>query len=244
MTPFLEQTAAFQALDLSVPLYGRNFQVFPQNKEAVARVVADFLCPSDQQRAVSVGFGPTNYAVCTGSGVNGGSPWEADGAFYTNSQLRPRNIKDGLSRTAAVSESVLGRTVARGTARMDADPRFAYVFARAVPLTDASCQGSAFWNYTDLRGFAWVNGEFRSGLYNHYLSPNSHEFDCVSARTTGPPDVIYSAYGWRAARSLHGGGVNLAMLDGSVHFIDDSISLALWRAISTRAGQEPVAWRP
>jgi prepilin-type processing-associated H-X9-DG protein len=236
--PYLEQSAAYAALDLSVPLYGRDFQVFEQNRAAVAQVIPDFLCPSDLQRPVSVGFGPTNYAVCAGSGIRGGSPLEADGVFYTNSTIRPRQVKDGLSRTAAVSESILGREVPRNTPRDEADARYAYVFARATPLTDASCRESAFWNYTDLRGFAWVNGEFRSGLYNHHLMPNSPEFDCVSALTTGPPSAIYSAFGWRTARSLHPGGVNLALLDGSVQFIDNEISADVWRALSTRSGND------
>lgn len=40
------------------------------------------------------------------------------------------------------------------------------------------------------------------------------------------------------ARSRHGGGVNAAMCDGSVRFVVDSINLASWQAMSTRAGGE------
>jgi type II secretory pathway pseudopilin PulG len=239
LTPFLEQSAAHDALDLSVPLYSRNFQVFPQNRTGVALLIPEFLCPSDEQVPVSAGFAPTNYAVCAGSGAGGGSPLDADGVFYTNSRMRTSEIKDGLSHTAAASESLLGQSVPRNTPRDQADPRYVYVFARAAPLTEASCQSSAFWNYTDLRGFAWVNGEYRCALYNHYLPPNSREFDCVSALTTGPPSVLYSAFGWRTARSHHPGGVNLVMLDASVQFIDDSIAPDAWRAVSTRDGHEP-----
>jgi type II secretory pathway pseudopilin PulG len=238
LTPFLEQTSAYNALDLSVPLYGRNFDVFPQNQQGVALVVPEFLCPSDTGIPVSVGFGPTNYAACAGTGGNGGSPWDADGVFFTNSAIRTRHVRDGLSRTAAFSESLLGRELPRTTPREAADPRYAYVFARAAPLTEASCQESSFWNYTDLRGFAWVNGEFRCALYNHYLPPNSRQFDCVSALTSGPQSKIYSGFGWRTARSHHPGGVNLVMLDASVHFVDDAISSDIWRSLATRAGQE------
>ena len=117
--------------------------------------------------------------------------------FYINSDLPARRIKDGLSNTVAFSESVLGRAIPRLTPREDADPRYVYVFAKSAPLTLESCHGSAFWNYTELRGFAWVNGEYRCGLYNHYWTPNSVEFDCVSSRITGPPSVLYTAYGWR-----------------------------------------------
>ena len=68
LTPYLEQTAAYNALDMTVPLYGRNLQVTPENQEGVARVVPEFLCPSDSGQRVSSAFGPTNYAACVGIG--------------------------------------------------------------------------------------------------------------------------------------------------------------------------------
>ena len=243
LTPYLEQTSAYNALDMSVPLYGKNFQVLPVNQQGVARVVPEFLCPSDAGQRISPAFGPTNYAACAGTGGQGGSPFEADGAFYINSQTPIQRIKDGLSRTVALAESVLGREIPRLTPRQHADPRFVYAFAKSAPLTEDSCRSSAFWNYTEPRGFAWVNGEFRCALYNHYWAPNAAEFDCVSARVTGPPAVLYTAYGWRAARSLpraarslHPGGVNVVMLDTSMRFVSDDIDLATWRAMAMRAG--------
>jgi prepilin-type processing-associated H-X9-DG protein len=41
-----------------------------------------------------------------------------------------------------------------------------------------------------------------------------------------------------AARSRHPGGVNVAMCDGSVHFVLDEVDLATWRAASTVQGEE------
>ena len=235
LTPFLEQTAAYNSLDLSVPLYGRNFQVFEQNQQAVARVIPEFLCPSDDY-VPGGDFGPTNYAACAGSGINGGSPMDTDGAFYTNSATRPRDVRAGLSHTAAFSESVLGQEVPRRMPRAEADPRYVYAFAQATPLTEESCAESAFWNFANPRGFAWVNGEYRSALYNHFWTPNSANIDCISALTSGPISIQYAAYGWRAARSLHAGGVNLSLLDGSVRFIEDSVNLDIWQAMSKIGG--------
>ena len=166
-TPFLEETAVRAALDMTVPLYGRDFQVLPVNRAGVSLVVEAFLCPSDSGQRVNPQFGPTNYAACAGTGAEGGTPFDADGVFYINSRTKARRISDGLSRTMALSESILGRAVASGTPRDQADPRYAYVFARSTPLTSAGCATTAFWNFSDPRGFAWVNGEYRSGLYNH-----------------------------------------------------------------------------
>jgi prepilin-type processing-associated H-X9-DG protein len=44
-----------------------------------------------------------------------------------------------------------------------------------------------------------------------------------------------------AARSRHPGGLNALFCDGSVKFIKNSISLPIWRAVSTTQGSEVVS---
>lgn len=240
LLPHLENSAAYDALDLNVPLYGVDFQVTEVNRKPVATRINEFLCPSDQESSENPNMGPTNYAACSGTGLNGGSPYDADGMFYVNSQLQTAHVKDGESNTIAFSESILGRTPAPQTPRADADPRFVYGFARAVPLTEESCKATAMWNFTQPRGFSWANGEYRSAIYNHYLQPNSTEFDCISALVSGPIDIMHSAYGWKTARSWHTGGVNGCFADGSLRFIVDDVDPTIWRAYSTVAGNEIV----
>ena len=234
LTPFLENTAVYNRLDLSVPLYGATFRVRPENVEIVKAVVSEFLCPSDIGVSVSPEFGPTNYAMCAGSGVGGGTPRETDGVFYMNSQITPARISDGLSKTALISESVLGQP------RQGAfhDPHTEYKFAFASPLTDSICDAANQWNMSDPRGFAWANGEFRCALYNHYLTPNSATPDCMGVQLGGGVKVQFTPYGWRTARSAHPGGVNLLMADGAWQFIADEIDADVWRSLSTIAGDE------
>ncbi|MBL8855226.1 MAG: DUF1559 domain-containing protein [Planctomycetaceae bacterium] len=236
LSPYLENSAAYNLLDLSKPLYAASTgQLTPENVAGSRTVVPTFLCPSDSFRLLHNDFGPINYAVSTGTGVSGGSPVDTDGLFYVNSRTRIAEITDGTSNTIAVSESLLG--VAGATNR---DPRFAYRFTFLAPLTETACRNAPTWNYTDPRGFSWVNGEYRNGLYNHYFAPNSSEADCMGVRIGGGPSVTFTPFGWKTARSLHVAGVNISRADGSTGFLDEEIDLTIWRSLATRSGGEIV----
>lgn len=235
MTPYLEDNSVYKMLDFSVPIYNSSFNVTPQNAAGVATVVPAFLCPSDRRFTVSPLFAPTNYAGCAGSGVNGGSPVTADGIFYINSHTRAEQVPNGFSHTALFSESILGTP--DGSMSMK-DPTVDYKFTLATPLTDGNCGGTFQWNVSDGRGFSWACGEFRCALYNHYYLPNQDTPDCLGAGLAGGVQSEYIDYGWRTARSRHPGGVNLTMADGSVNFIDNGITLSVWKAMASRSSSK------
>lgn len=239
LTPYLEQTIAYEQINFELPMYAPSLSVTPENTSIVARVLAGFLCPSDPVRESSVGFGPTNYAACSGSGAGGGSPFAlADGIFYINSRTKTGDVSDGLSRTAAFSESLLGRGPEPLFDAKQAHPDRMYKFSNVTPLTQAACNSSMLFNFTNRRGFSWTNGEYRCVLYNHALPPNSKSYDCVSSLLVGSVEVRFSAYGWRAARSAHPTGVHVLLADGSVQFVDDEVDPAVWSALGTRNGNE------
>lgn len=259
LLPYMENKAVLDLLDLSVPLYmpGPGYPFAEQNKEGIAARIAAFLCPSDEGEPVKEGMGPTNYVVSSGSGSGGGSPFEADGIFYANSATKFSDIPDGASHTIAVSESSLGRDTPRENGQYhsfspEKSYKFVLSFFGAPELTDFKCEGSQNFNSAgatgnDPRGFAWCSGEFRCSMYNHYYPPNAEKYDCVSSVTMDPsPDkkILYSAFGWRSARSLHPGGVNAGRVDGSVTFYTDDIDPALWRALATRQGEETLGKGP
>ena len=240
LAPFYEQQALLDGLDLSVPLYIdlRPDAIAPQNKPIVKLVVPLFLCPSDRGTAVSPIFGPTNYAACAGSGGDG-SPYDTDGLFFINSEIRPKDVTDGFSKTLAFSESLLGDSSAMNPG--NATAANAYQFIMTAPLSDSSCAASAVWNFSDPRGFSWANGEYRTTLFNNRLVPNASTLDCMGCLMSPPrsqADRLYAAYGWRAARSRHPGGVNVVMADGSGQFVTESVDPAVWKALATRAGGE------
>src|SRR5689334_11093541 len=108
MSPYLEQAVLFNALNFDFPLAhmpttsGALFwPYFPANTTAMATRVSLFLCPSDGAPPPAEGSGPTNYAFCSGTGVNGGDATNADGAFILGPSESVANITDGTSQTAA-----------------------------------------------------------------------------------------------------------------------------------------------
>jgi prepilin-type N-terminal cleavage/methylation domain-containing protein/prepilin-type processing-associated H-X9-DG protein len=241
LAPFFEEQSLLDGLDRSVPLYIdlRPDAIAPQNKPIVKVVVPLFLCPSDRGVAVSPIFGPTNYAACAGSGGGGGLPFDADGLFFINSATSPKDVTDGLSKTTAFSESLLGDSATASRANVTATN--AYAFVMSAPLTSQSCASTAVWNFSDPRGFSWANGEYRTTMYNHERLPNDPTMDCMGvlmSPPSGKSEMLYAAYGWRAARSRHPGGVNVMAADGAAHFVTDSVDPAVWKALSTRAGGE------
>ena len=99
----------------------------------------------------------------------------------------------------------------------------------------------------DIRGLTWWGD---GAGFSTYLAPNSSQPDvsvfgsycnvtendlrpCVQQTRKNP-----EMYG---ARSRHPGGVNVAMCDGSVRMVNDSIDLNTWRALSTIHGGETLA---
>jgi prepilin-type N-terminal cleavage/methylation domain-containing protein/prepilin-type processing-associated H-X9-DG protein len=241
LTPYLEQTVAYNTLNLKLPLYGPNLLVMPENVAGAKLIVPLFLCPSDRSEVVSEGFGPTNYAACAGSGAGGGSPLDADGIFYVNSATRTSDILDGTSHTAFMSESTLGDGPESSTDATQMEMDTAYKFVQSAPLDETKCATAKRYNVSNRRGFAWASGELRCALYNHYYPPNYAGFDCIGVRMDGGLDVVYTPYGWRAARSRHPGGVNVLFADGSVRFARNEVDMAVWTAASTRRGREAVA---
>ena len=87
---------------------------------------------------------------------------------------------------------------------------------------------------------AWGSADFG---YRHVFTPN-HD---ACYEYFDPIDHVYGIRSGEDTRmvnpptSYHPGGVNVLFLDGSVHFIKETIDRAPWRALGTRAGQEVIS---
>lgn len=251
LTPYMEQSNAYDTVDLNTPLYPPGYQITPLNAIAASLKVAVFLCPSDQQQPVSrftdsngtqYDWGPTNYAGNAGSGMGGGTGYKTDGVFFINSKVRLGDLVDGTTNTALFSESILGQGPEISTDATAMKMQTDYKFAGPAPLTDSGCASAAQFNNSNRRGFSWINGEYRCAMYNHYYTPNQKIFDCLGYSTSSDLNDMFSGVGWRAARSFHSGGiVNVTLADGSVRTASSTVDPLIWRAVSTRHGQEVVS---
>jgi prepilin-type N-terminal cleavage/methylation domain-containing protein len=251
LTPYLEQGNIAATMNLDAPMYvPPAYNISPENQFAVQQNVKIFQCPSDTKSVLGGGYGlpnlgVTNYAACIGSGENSstggtlGSPWNADGVFRAKERTRIAEVADGTSNTVAFSESHLGAGAesASGTTPPAKNDEVYGYLVFGTPLSESACAAPAQWNVERRRGFMWASGEIRCAAYNHFLPPNSPQWDCVANDVTPGPG-LYTALGFRAARSRHASGVSCLLADGSVRGVSSSIPLASWRALATRAGGE------
>ena len=85
------------------------------------------------------------------------------------------------------------------------------------------------------KGADWLNQNCgKGGGYSHIMPPNTRA--CYFSSTNA--SKTYTMVG---ASSYHPGGVNVALLDGSVKFIKNSVSPRTWWAIATKAGGEVIS---
>ena len=256
--PFLEQKPLFDAINFSLPpdvpdLGGGGMgdmmpaYVSPNGANATATrvMISAFVCPSDSG-GVSGWPGSTCYSANEGS-------WLCDaceatpstvapgqlpqGPFYNKSNVRLSGCTDGTSQIALFSERRRGR----GTP----DPRsdlFQMNNATSLNQTYQTCNGldvSMAMIFSSSVGKAWAVGDMTCTTYNHVSTPNTRS--CAgSGMGMGmmDPNAMINMAVQLPPSSYHPGGVNVAICDGSVSFVKDSIALNAWRSLGTRNGGE------
>lgn len=268
LLPYIDQASLHNLIDFSLkPQIGCcPGDVPPQLVNLVKTPLSIFLCPSDpgpatfQVKSGTSGgatgatftYAGTNYHVNQGTalGKNYDGRYPTDGLVWTNSKVRFSNITDGLSNTAAFSESIFGfpsQTVSAPTNNMERRRSYinvaCYWASNTVPpATPGLANGYSPPNdpaqfeaatvaisrgWSGQRGAGWMHGREYWTAYHHYHNPNSNV-----------PDMGTCGWGIFAARSYHVGGVNTLMCDGAVRFVSENVDLNIWRALGTRAGGE------
>jgi prepilin-type N-terminal cleavage/methylation domain-containing protein len=233
LLPQLEQDNVFRLIDLNVAHNHAN------NDAARGIAVKTFLCPSDPVTQVPAGWAGNNYRTNSGNTLLNGQPSTTagdpnatmprpNGPFVPRLTLKFAAITDGLSNTAGWSEHLKGDfnqgqatftdTFQPGTYPNTADEAVAQ--CAAIDPNNVSFQGNS-----DI-GAPWLRGYHSTTKYYHVSLPNTRS--CMF-----PPGRIATT-----AKSMHTGGVMVGMMDGSVRFVTNNISITSWRAMGSRDGGE------
>ena len=271
--PYMEQTSLFNAINFTNGWADTANGGGAANPTALNRQIGIYLCPSDSDRLTSAqghlnymgnaGSAPNSFYG------NGGNSLGAVGAYAgifcfvgvdcssnpppagtcsgTNGQsgwsIGWRDVTDGLSQTAAISERVKGigtqNNQTLDTTRpsasavlvndvgqpADASPGALYALCKAA-VPAANCSNCV---NEDSQGERWDVGYAPDSRYNHVMPPN--KTNCSIGDNTGR-QAAYSA------SSRHSGGVNVLFCDGSVKFIKESVNPNAWWALGTRSNGE------
>lgn len=204
-----------------------------RNFPAACTLVPVLVCPSDPAggRVPGDPFGGTNYMGNAGSGqINLGSLTGADGVFFLGSRIDFRDLLDGSSNTIAFAERAFGPGTSANSALNTARDWMLEIPSSGDPTTAACASGVGNWNGE--RGAKWILGNYGNTLYNHTFSPNANRWDCMN---------IQQQKAQTAARSWHPGGALTIFCDGHMRFFSNSVDLAAWRAVGTRASGEVIS---
>jgi len=265
LLPFIEQTPLYNAINFSFS------PSQPCNSPTVyVRIVGSYLCPSDpyggrtSNNCYAASFGACttglfNWTDQAPAWANSQVPADSSGLFTFGRVYGMRDVIDGTSNTIAYSEWVVGNggknydnvtpprryrgnllmaSGASGPNVLNANQNAQGVI-NAVNACRLDFQSSASDNrISDFKGWRWSQGTAGFSMFNTIQTPNDKFGGCrIGGQPTDWPDSSYTI----GAASYHPGGVNVAMADGSVRFIKDSVNQQTWWALGTRNGGEVIS---
>jgi prepilin-type processing-associated H-X9-DG protein len=161
---------------------------------------------------------------CAGAETDGGI--YKGGIFTTTASTRIADIGDGTSNTIAVSEATAngftgGASFTSGTGK---------------PILANGYTRTAFVGFTFTQGLSACNAAPLSGNYTQpdgsavstWLLTNPFMYQPVNMSNWGPNAE------WPGSSSLHTGGVQVLLADGSVRFVSQNINWPTWNNLFSR----------
>ena len=223
MLPYMEQATAYDRLDLSLSIKA------PINLEVALQAAPLFICPSYSGGSVdAITPDPdSEWLVSTYNGVAGAMPQSASG--NQDSYMRP--FSDSLCREYYINGVF-----------------YPYSKTRIRDISDGTSKTLAIGERNnELR--VWTRGSFYLG---NVLSP-SMVCSASAKNVTKPINADPNIWDFGGSNrtlffnelyfgSEHPGGAQFVYADGSVHFLNDEISMDTYRSLATRNGGEMVEW--
>ncbi|MFK7735078.1 MAG: DUF1559 domain-containing protein [Pirellulaceae bacterium] len=270
LLPFIEQTNAFNNFRTELGFENAPIPDTHPNFPIAALDMSVYLCPSDPNAGVngSLNAGNVNYVVNFGwpiesTGPSGSRPM-AGGVFhrpngfisyiYPNAYndstqagggpvmavTRFRDFTDGTSNTAAFSEMLIHPGVDTSVGETDLRYENLYFGTSRAAQTQEELYNSCV-NldvppdfFSRYRGSSWANtwGNVCT-TYQHLMPPNT--------KTCYHRNDWWNSNFKSTAASQHTGGVQVVLVDGSVHFVSSNVDTLVWWAYGSRSGGESVA---
>ena len=247
LLPYLEQANAYNIVNLNIPWDQQIATGVPTLRIPV------YLCSSEANDQVRLDSDGSEKVYPQTYGFNFGT-WlvydpltgrGGDGAFFVNSRLKPGSFTDGTSNTMCATEVKAFTSYFRNT--IDPGPTPPTSSAQLAAYADGAQFKLGPTTNNNTGHTEWPDGRVHHSGITTIFTPNTvvgyqhsdgltYDIDYNSqqeGRSTTQP--TYAAI---TARSYHSGLVNMLLMDGSVRPIHNSISLAIWRALGTRAGGE------
>ena len=260
---FTEQTPLYNAANFNLAVWhsGRTPLGYAANLTVFNTVVSQYLCPSDGEAGKSntnsyfASVGPNTQAEVMASidgttgKITGGNG--APGLFAYSFCYGIRDTTDGSSNTIAFSEALVspstGQKVDRRTGMVNVTGnRYFHAFGDPTATADtmtfiSNCD--AKWktgttgggDFPNAVGARWAMGVGGWTMMSTVLTPNEKPWGSCRVGCAGCGADNTSMTN---ATSIHPGGVNVCMGDGSVKFIKNSINRMTWVALGTKAGGE------
>jgi prepilin-type N-terminal cleavage/methylation domain-containing protein/prepilin-type processing-associated H-X9-DG protein len=230
--PYVEQTALASQYSLTTGFYLTPNTVQNSLASPVGAPVSIYYCPSDRGTAYAQGdaywrargnyavnWGPVPFQTLPSDPVPTSNAPFGFNDFFTRSNPRKValvGISDGTSNTLLMGEKIM-------------HPQDNVFDHRGDFLNDDG--GGNLFMTLDTPN----NGIDAMKFSNYCIPVTNPNLPCTTATGSG------SRFAMRqSARSKHTGGVNVALADGSVRFVNQNIALNNWRAASTANGGEVI----
>jgi len=219
LLPYLEQNALNDSIDWSLGFgWAMNDR---SNYQVVSTPIPALQCPSSPVVELFLDtYARGNYVANNGIGPMTDS-MTIDLPIERHIPSHPRMMSRSTAGVFYLNSKTSMRKITDGASNVA-------LFSEIITVPDDDFRGVMY----------YPEGVF----YHHNYTPNSSVPDelrgsfCVNT-VDAPCIPAYSNFSPRnltmTARSYHVGGVNLALADGSVHFVGESVDLDTWQALAT-----------